>query len=82
MAMAVLAELANVAWLWASGPSGSDRGSKGPRYKSSCAVFLILENCCKCLKVVKCIEYTLFVRKICMTYQNVQKIKFYMFNSH
>jgi hypothetical protein len=37
MAMAILAELANVAWLWASGPSVA-LGQKDPSTKSPCAL--------------------------------------------
>jgi hypothetical protein len=46
--------------------------------KSSATRFYFQKNCCKCLKFVKCIEYSLFVRKMQMTNQNVQKNEIYI----
>jgi hypothetical protein len=43
MAMAVLAELANVAWLWASGPLVSGCGSFDPVQKVLPLCFLFQE---------------------------------------
>jgi hypothetical protein len=65
----------------ARAPSVSLRGSKDPRCKMSARFILILENLRKCCKLVKCIEYSLFIGKIQMTYQNAQKNELYLFVS-
>jgi hypothetical protein len=65
---------AEVAWAALS----VSEGQKTLGTKSSCTVFYFQKNCCKYLKFVKCIEYSLYVRKMQMTYQNVQKNEIYI----
>jgi hypothetical protein len=56
-------------------------GQSDPSAKYRCNLFLkpgILENK---PNLVKLIEYYLFIRKLCMTYQNAQKNELYLFVS-
>jgi hypothetical protein len=64
---------------WTLGPPVSDRGSNKPRCKKFPAeLFKFLENFRIYLKLVKCIENCLFIRNLCMTYENVQKNIIYL----
>jgi hypothetical protein len=68
------------AWpgMWASAPSVSGPGSKDPWCKKFCACFQFQKNCRNYLKLAKIIGNYLFVKKMQMTYQNVQKIVIYL----
>jgi hypothetical protein len=78
MAMAVLAELAKVSWLWASGPLVSRCGSFDPVKKVLPLCFFIPGNFRKVANLVKCITNYLLIRKRCIIYQNVQKNESYL----
>jgi hypothetical protein len=52
MAMAVLAELASVAWQVGSGPSVSGFGSKRPQYKKSLRLSFISRNISEILQIL------------------------------
>jgi hypothetical protein len=58
-------------------PLASDRGSTWPRCKKFCSIF-ISRNFRFYYKLVKCIVYSLFIKKICLTYQNAQKNMLYI----
>jgi hypothetical protein len=69
------------AWLanMASGPSGQWPWVKRPYVqKVHVQYFISRKIAASVLKFVKCIEYYLFIRKMQMTYQNVQKNKIYI----
>jgi hypothetical protein len=53
-------------------------GQVDPGCKKFQRIYLFQKNCCKYLKFVKCIEYSLYVRKMQMTNQNVQKNEIYI----
>jgi hypothetical protein len=63
---------------WWPDPLVSGPGSKGPGYKSSCAVFFYSRNYRKLFNHVKFLEYSMFVRKMQMTYQTIQKNEIYI----
>jgi hypothetical protein len=70
--------LANVAAEMASGPWYSHCGSNRPQYKKSLRVILIPGNFRIWVNLVKCITNSLFIRKLCIIYQNVHKIEIYL----
>jgi hypothetical protein len=53
----------------------------GPGVKSLPDYFYSERNFRKCLNLVKCIINSLFIRKICIIYQNAQKNELYLFVS-
>jgi hypothetical protein len=77
-------QLTRPAWppTWPIGPLWSvSLGQLDPVQQDPRSYF-ISRNFRKCSNIAKIIEYSLIVRKIQMTYQNVQKINFCMFTSH
>jgi hypothetical protein len=70
---------ASVAWQVGLGPPlSAATASISPGVKRSAFIFC---NFRICVNLVKCIEYYLFIRKLCIIYQNVQKNELYLFMS-
>jgi hypothetical protein len=64
---------------WPRAPCQSRRVKLTPLQKVIRLCFYFQKNCCKGLKFVKIIENSPLIRKMCMTYQNVQKNMLYIF---
>jgi hypothetical protein len=82
MAVVVLTTTPCVVYWWASGPPSQRAWVILTRCKEFSRICFISRNFRTMLELVKCIEKYLLVRKMQMTYQNVQKNMLYILVSN